>query len=175
MIIVPATDTSAQQSNSEPNRQSQEIEPMQQQQQQCNVESGDSSTRLAAEKNGNKHQIENDDVEQHLMSPKVYQNTTEPVHKIDHHHRPSKWSSMNCRRILWYVTFVGFMVNYMYRININIAIVEMVSIKKTTVSSDHSSECIAHQMTQSSVNVTTTMEVISYIYVLCVFPPVVFM
>lgn len=41
-----------------------------------------------------------------------------------------KTKSINCRTILWYLSFFGFMVNYMYRININIAIVGMVAVSK---------------------------------------------
>lgn len=147
MVAVSAANADVQQSNVqnefiEENQQSQEIHPINH---QCNIE-----------KITNKSQNDTDD-EQSLMTNKVYQHTTEAVRVIDHR-CSSKWlSSMNCRQILWYVAFVGFMVNYMYRININIAIVEMVSIKKPTISSDHSSECIAHPNAtiQSPVNMTS--------------------
>ncbi|XP_025413839.1 putative inorganic phosphate cotransporter isoform X2 [Sipha flava] len=45
---------------------------------------------------------------------------------------------MDKRTILWYMTFWGFAVNYMFRMNINIAIVSMVkhSIKNVTVESE---------------------------------------
>lgn len=34
---------------------------------------------------------------------------------------------IRARTVLWYLTFVGFAMNYMIRININIAIVDMIS------------------------------------------------
>lgn len=34
---------------------------------------------------------------------------------------------IKARSVLWYLTFVGFAMNYMIRININIAIVDMIS------------------------------------------------
>lgn len=34
---------------------------------------------------------------------------------------------VKARSVLWYLTFVGFAMNYMIRININIAIVAMIS------------------------------------------------
>lgn len=34
---------------------------------------------------------------------------------------------VKARTVLWYLTFVGFAMNYMIRININIAIVDMIS------------------------------------------------
>lgn len=34
---------------------------------------------------------------------------------------------VKARSVLWYLTFIGFAVNYMIRININIAIVDMIS------------------------------------------------
>lgn len=34
---------------------------------------------------------------------------------------------IKARTVLWYLTFVGFAMNYMIRININIAIVDMIS------------------------------------------------
>lgn len=35
----------------------------------------------------------------------------------------------NARRVLWYLTFFGFAINYMVRININITIVDMIVAK----------------------------------------------
>lgn len=134
VIIVPAVNTAEQQSiqneNIEQIRQSQEI--------------GSSNRQLNVEK-----QAENDD-EQCLMSPKkVYQNTTQPVNTSDSQ-RSSKWGSqVNCRTVLYYVAFVGFMVNYMYRININIAIVGMVSVPKAAVANVHTSEI---RMSGTSIN-----------------------
>lgn len=37
---------------------------------------------------------------------------------------------MKTRTVLWWLVFVGFAINYMIRINLNITIVEMVSHKK---------------------------------------------
>ena len=34
---------------------------------------------------------------------------------------------IKARTVLWYLTFIGFAMNYMIRININIAIVDMIS------------------------------------------------
>jgi hypothetical protein len=47
---------------------------------------------------------------------------------------------IRARSILWYLTFIGFAMNYMIRININIAIVDMISpeFKSKAVTS---SEC----------------------------------
>lgn len=173
VIIVPTANTVAEQSvrneNIEQIRQSREIGP---DNQQSNVKHIGSSTLLAGAKSGkssethknDENQPENDD-EKYLMSKKVYQTTTEPVNKEDNQ-RSSKWGSVNCRTILWYISFVGFMVNYMYRININIAIVEMVSIKKTTISNDHhTSECVANQLFESPANATTTLNVNSIRFV----------
>lgn len=51
--------------------------------------------------------------------------------------------TVNCRTVLWFLTFFGFMINYIYRVNINIAIVEMVANHKaSTTDTIHSSECI---------------------------------
>lgn len=60
------------------------------------------------------------------------------------------------RTILWYLVFVGFSVNYMIRININIAIVDMLSstnkVKSpsTTVKSS-SSECFVRSSNSSTI------------------------
>lgn len=68
-----------------------------------------------------------------------------------------KMRGVKCRTVLWYVAFVGFMVNYMYRININIAIVEMVSNQKTIVSNQHASECL--QVLVNQTNFTSPLEI----------------
>lgn len=83
--------------------------------------------------------------EQNLMPTPVYQKTCEILEKKQRVQTTAygsltslksikKIRNVNCRTVLWYVTFVGFMVNYVYRININIAIVEMVSIGKVHTS-----------------------------------------
>lgn len=46
--------------------------------------------------------------------------------------KPPKTKSISCRQVLWYLAFIGFAVNYMIRINLNIAIVDMIKIKKIT-------------------------------------------
>lgn len=66
------------------------------------------------------------------------------------------------RSILWYLVFVGFSVNYMIRININISIVDMIdkSHKKVTNSSIAESECFvrteqnATEFTEANANVS---------------------
>lgn len=158
VIIVPAANTAVEQSiqneNIEQIRQSRELAPANQ---QTNVKSNRSFALLADDaKSGDSPEMhdsqpENDD-EKTPMSKRVYQSTTEPVSK--------KWgSNVNCRTVLYYVAFVGFMVNYMYRVNINIAVVGMVSAKKVTVSNDQTSECIAHPLNVSPANMTTSLSV----------------
>lgn len=51
------------------------------------------------------------------------------------------------RDVLWYLVFVGFAVNYMIRINLNIAIVAMIQAKpKDNVSL--TSECLASELSR---------------------------
>lgn len=48
------------------------------------------------------------------------------------------------RRILWYLVFAGFSVNYMIRCNLNIAIIDMVDpshLKKSSGATNVSNEC----------------------------------
>lgn len=68
---------------------------------------------------------------------------------------------INCRTVLWYVVFVGFMVNYTFRININIAIVKMVSTQRQSAATTkmQTSECI-HEIPES-IGKKTTAEVIN--------------
>lgn len=51
------------------------------------------------------------------------------------------------RSILWYLVFIGFSVNYMIRININISIVDMIdqSYRKPTNSASVESECFVKE------------------------------
>lgn len=63
-----------------------------------------------------------------------------------------KIRGVNCRTVLWYVTFVGFMVNYMYRVNINIAIVEMIAIRTSGIANNHISECVQSSNSSSSLS-----------------------
>lgn len=48
------------------------------------------------------------------------------------------------RTVLWYLTFVGFAVNYMIRINVNIAVVAMIdgTYKKSSMNTVITSECL---------------------------------
>lgn len=83
-----------------------------------------------------------DEDEQNLMSKPVYQKTTEHLNERKQSLNSfEKVRGINCRTVLYYVTFVGFMVNYMLRINMNIAIVEMVA-RKPTSTIHQTSECI---------------------------------
>ncbi|KAE9524732.1 hypothetical protein AGLY_014782, partial [Aphis glycines] len=56
------------------------------------------------------------------------------------------------RTILWYMTFWGFAINYMFRMNINIAIVSMIkhSISKTNITIIY--ECLRHTESLKSNN-----------------------
>lgn len=50
----------------------------------------------------------------------------------------------NCvveRTVLWYLTFWGFAINYMFRMNINIAIVSMIKHPKTSTNITYVREC----------------------------------
>lgn len=40
---------------------------------------------------------------------------------------PEQSVGVKARTVLWYLTFFGFAINYMIRININIAVVDMIS------------------------------------------------
>lgn len=49
---------------------------------------------------------------------------------------------IRARSVLWYLTFIGFAMNYMIRININIAIVDMISEDfKNNKKQVHMSQC----------------------------------
>lgn len=48
---------------------------------------------------------------------------------------------IRARSVLWYLTFIGFAMNYMIRININIAIVDMISEEFKNNKNVHMSEC----------------------------------
>lgn len=60
--------------------------------------------------------------------------------------KPPITKSISCRQVLWYLAFVGFAVNYMIRINLNIAIVDMIQSKKITNNNGNVvvSECYNH-------------------------------
>lgn len=61
------------------------------------------------------------------------------------------------RSILWYLVFVGFSVNYMIRINVNISIVDMIdqSYRKVTNNTLIESECIDRSLSNATIKVTT--------------------
>ncbi|XKL69073.1 hypothetical protein PGB90_006842 [Kerria lacca] len=63
---------------------------------------------------------------------------------------------MKCRDTLWILTFFGFVVNYMLRININIAIVEMIKLPETEKAECvHAKSYFLNENTTSSIiNVT---------------------
>lgn len=48
---------------------------------------------------------------------------------------------VRARSVLWYLAFIGFAMNYMIRINMNIAIVDMISDEFKSVKKIHMSEC----------------------------------
>ncbi|KAJ1522212.1 hypothetical protein ONE63_002520 [Megalurothrips usitatus] len=58
---------------------------------------------------------------------------------------------MNARRVLWLLVFCGFAVNYMIRINMNIAIVAMVRAQKTKTGED----AVVGQCARAAMNTTT--------------------
>lgn len=59
----------------------------------------------------------------------------------------SKKVPSTIRNVLWYLVFCGFAVNYMIRINLNIAIVEMVKTRINKVSVNN--ECLVNISTES--------------------------
>lgn len=54
---------------------------------------------------------------------------------------------VKARTVLWYLTFVGFAVNYMIRINASISIVDMIdgNFKRSSNANNLVSECIANE------------------------------
>lgn len=58
---------------------------------------------------------------------------------------------MSTRTVLWYVTFCGFAVNYMVRINMNIAIVAMVQPRNSRPG-QLQSECFVQNLSNSEQN-----------------------
>ena len=87
----------------------------------------------------------------------VWQQTKISVKKISSF--LDKIDCMKSRSILWYLVFVGFSVNYMIRININIAIVDMIdtNFKKSTNNTVITSECLTVQNYTYPVNVTNNV------------------
>lgn len=65
---------------------------------------------------------------------------------------------MSARDSLWYMVFIGFAVNYMIRLNINIGIVSMVKSRPPTLGNiSHSSVCVQSQSSPTSDNSSTNM------------------
>lgn len=64
---------------------------------------------------------------------------------------------VKARTVLWYLTFVGFAVNYMIRINASISIVDMIdgNFKRSSNGSDLISECITNETLQVLKNVSS--------------------
>lgn len=60
--------------------------------------------------------------------PKIHKSVVSPSY--------SRSSRVDARTVLWYLTFCGFAINYMIRININITIVDMVVVAKPTMQLD---------------------------------------
>lgn len=166
-VTVDGCDPEVQHRKSIPIQQSTESAPIEQtviDKNQTNEKCDRQHESLEATKanvNG-KYQSE-DECEQSLVPPPVYQKTTEHTDNKKYPHSSrlnsivtlkslEKIRGVNCRTVLWYVTFVGFMVNYMYRITINIAIVDMVAIRKVTPLNQYESECFVAEITNSTMN-----------------------
>lgn len=64
---------------------------------------------------------------------------------------------VRARTVLWYFAFTGFAINFMLRVNMNIAITEMVTFNPSrhTVSSNHSqvSECIVNRFVDGNTTI----------------------
>lgn len=73
---------------------------------------------------------------------------------------------IKARSVLWYLTFIGFAMNYMIRININIAIVDMISDEfKSNNRKVHLSECKSESSNNSTlfelINPQTDKEIVA--------------
>jgi sugar phosphate permease len=67
------------------------------------------------------------------------------------HLKEEKLNGIKTRTILWYMTFFGFAINYVIRINISIAIVDMIDSNYKKFNNDlngtlTTSECIADEI-----------------------------
>lgn len=62
--------------------------------------------------------------------------------------------TINARTVLWYLSFFGFAINYMLRVNINIAITEMTVKQNKSI---EKAECVAIQ----SSNVTEQSQILN--------------
>lgn len=82
---------------------------------------------------------ENDDLENDKLIRKnnLFKIVNSDINKkkCDHNHQPNKnnnlTSTIKSRTVLWYLVFVGFAINYMIRINMNITIVDMIRVEKS--------------------------------------------
>lgn len=118
--------------------------------------------------------VKNDD-EQNLMPnsyvqiPKIHEQADKKMPRLSIATIKSieKIRGISCRTVLWYVVFVGFMVNYMYRININIAIVEMILIRNSGAADHHVSECL--QSIPNQMNSTSSTSQLNGVSVVVVF------
>lgn len=68
-----------------------------------------------------------------------------------------KGKSIKSRTVLWWLAFVGFAINYMIRINLNIAIVDMVAPKQSNEASG-TSVCLNERVTLTVLNTTNYSE-----------------
>lgn len=71
--------------------------------------------------------------------------------------REGEIEGVKARSVLWYLTFFGFAVNYIIRINVSLAIVDMVDLKHRKSVSNKAivtSECIV----QENYTLTSEME-----------------
>jgi hypothetical protein len=65
------------------------------------------------------------------------------------------------RDILWYLVFIGFAVNYMFRLNVNIGIVSMVKNRPPKLdNTSYSSVCTESQTSLTSYNSSTNVTAI---------------
>ncbi|KNC33127.1 hypothetical protein FF38_04719 [Lucilia cuprina] len=63
--------------------------------------------------------------------------------------------SIKCRTILWHMVFWGFVINYIFCINLNITIVDMVVIKTEQQQQQHTQQLIS-EITNTTTEVSTT-------------------
>lgn len=125
------------------------------------------TTENAMETIENGHFTSENEDEENLMPRPIYQKTVESLDKpfkssVKSLHS-QKVKGVNCRTILWYVAFVGFMVNYIFRINVNIAIVKMVTLPKAASSTNtHTSECFQEISIPSNVTSTSQTDDVRY-------------
>lgn len=72
---------------------------------------------------------------------------------------------IRARSVLWYLTFIGFAMNYMIRININIAIVDMISKeykgKQVFMSECHNLENVTANSTLYDEPIVVTKDYVS--------------